>query len=65
MIRFHLVRQVQTSHCDIEARCVSVDGDLARLEELLTTDLKDSGSMGSNWTFVGLEILPAQEVPRG
>lgn len=57
MIRFHLIRQVQVSHCDIEARCASVDYEVPELERLLELR-EDNGSIGSNWIFVGIEILP-------
>lgn len=52
MIRIHLVRQVQTSHCDFETRCKSLDVEIPKLETLL--DASEDGG----WTFVGIELLP-------
>jgi hypothetical protein len=56
MIRIHLVRQVQTSHCDVEAECKSLDVALPELEALLDSK-EDTGSYGSRWIFVGIERL--------
>lgn len=57
MIRIHLVRQEQVSHCDVEARCLSVDVEVPELERLL--DLEPQG-YGSRWSVVGYERLGAR-----
>jgi len=63
MIRFHLIRQEQVSHCDVEARCKSVYFAVPEVEALLKE--AHPGGYGSSWIFVGIEVLQQEKGEQG